>query len=224
MAILNTGSESTGTLYIAKLKIKWFDQPTLVLLKKNEDWKYVETWVKTSALSWDLKSISIATREYEWEEFKTVKVLLVDQKDDEAYIIDAWLNWVTRWMINSLLSLENWKDVAISFWSKNWFWNSSIKQWWNQVSWKFHPQEDEWKSKIELIKNKKWEVINRDYSELDEMLEKEVVAFTEKLWLSKEEDKSEPVAKDDELWNVLSDTMKDVDDKNAKDAQDLPFN
>lgn len=134
--------------------------------------------IEETAFVWKLVKIAPSEYEFEGQMRQTIKILLVDDTA-ENYQLDISYNWLSRWLLNTLLwyidnikrqGFNNWKiNLELSLYlNKDWY-----KQLWIRVNnersnWRFDIAKQ--KEMIETITNKKGEFVSNDYSAYDEIL------------------------------------------------------
>jgi len=166
---------------------------------------------KGSQISWQVRSIYTDKYEYEWNERKLIKIR-IDNWDDIQILSFSYTN-LSRWLFNALCSQEKLDNITISLYmNKDWYKSASIFVDWTMIWWKY-----DWKTQQEMVdevKNKKWEIIQRDWDEFDKMITEELLkieivnpADTEwaemqdDVWSEIEEDKTIE-EKNDEMFGV----------------------
>lgn len=198
-----------GELMYLRIKTKDQDDKEVIpavftVSKKNQESNKWETVPKTeSAVSGDLFRIDLGKGVYQEKEYKTVKIYLRDNKENEIYILDLRYNLLSRNLFNSLVNLTSFNGVSISLYKtkgkkpenkdKEF---SAIAIWQGDaiVKGKFRSEE---LPKPEEVKNSKGVVLQRDFSALDDFLEVQLKELKAKL-----ENTKAPVA--DEINKVSS--------------------
>lgn len=154
------------------IKLQW--------LKKEVDKHYWELeWekIKDSTFEGRLLKISPSEYEYEWIIRQTIKMLFIDDMH-ENYQLDISYNWLSRWLINTLLwYVDNMKNL----WYNNWKMQLELslylnkenyKQMWIKINgerWNWRYDIETQRKMIETITKKNWSKEN-DYFEYDEKL------------------------------------------------------
>jgi len=175
----------TNKLHSAKyIKIQW-------LKKEVEKHFFSLNWEKNEASTFEAKLIKISPSEYEYEWLmrQTIKFLFIDDVH-EYFQLDISYNWLSRWLLNTLLWYVDWMK---KFWQKNWNINLEMslylnKEWYKQMwvkinweRWDWRYSIEEQKKMIETIVKKNWSKEN-DYFEYDEKLKScipEIQAYIE---------------------------------------------
>lgn len=188
-------------------------------LEKASDTHYWEVeWekIESNVFSWRLIKIANSSYEFEWKEKSTIKMLFAD--NGENYQLDISFNSISRWLINTILwyidekkSLGATKgklDLEISLYmnKENY---KSMGLYINGERGNWRMTYDEQKTLIEDIKNSKWEVLQRDFSWLDEVLKKWVEEIQDFIDIN---DFQEPIV-EKEKFNTY-----EFDDKNDSDS------
>lgn len=181
MALGNKNYEANQRLYVLRLKTKNADgqkvPPFFQILEKEGD-----TWVpqdKTvTSVTGTLSKLELKTRKFNDEEIKSVNVYLQD--GDEVYLIDFRYSILGRGILNSIINIEDPSlPVEISVYeNKRGYEAGAVRSGDDLVSWKFSLDEQ---PKAEEIKDKKGNVVKRDYSEVDEFFDNEVSEFAGRL-------------------------------------------
>lgn len=175
MPIGNT-TQNDNKAYFLRIRTQDADKqpipPQFEIQTKKEDGTYEKT--HANKVAGDLVAIKIGKRKVNSPageiEIDDVKIVLEDTVNQEVYFLDAKPTQLTRSLYNSLLSLESGANVNISLYrtkpNATGAVYPAISVWQNdkQVKWKFEqkdvPQPEE-------IRNKKNEVIQRDYDEVN---------------------------------------------------------
>lgn len=147
----------------------------------------------------NLVKVVLDQRVFEGKEYDIVKLHLQD--GDERYILDLRYDTLTRQLFNNLIALESFENLKISVGEtvskKNGKTYASIYLTQNGklVNWKYTPAEV---PKPDEITNKKGEVIQRDYDEVNAFFKKELAELAERLSSApKASPKKEEVEEDD---------------------------
>lgn len=201
----NNYSENTK-LYILKIKRKDADQkpvkPFFAVSVKDETGKFkVDNNLATDTVSGNLTKIELDKKEWEGKEYDVIKVYLKD--DGEMYLLDLRFDNLTRQMFNALLGLKSFENVKISLYETRsektgkTYPNVSVKQGGQRADWKFSreqlPQPEE-------VKNKKGEVLQRVYDDVNNFFLEQLTEFSERVKSApKQEAKpaQKPQSKDD---------------------------
>ena len=139
--------------------------------------KFVKTQEVVSMVAGNLKSVKVTNESYQNSDYKKVVVLLEDEVSKESYLLDLRFNMGTRNLFNMLATLNSGEDIKISYYTaKNGYDRYSVRQSDNLVEWKHSfdalpkPTEVTFKGKVQ-----------RDYTVLDELFEKELLALNTRL-------------------------------------------
>jgi hypothetical protein len=190
MALGRKKQDIEGKLLVLRIKTK--DEKDVDIVpavfsishkKENGEW---EVLPKTeSGVSGKIHRLDLGTGTFDKKEYKTVKLYLVDSEAKETYLLDLRYNLLSRNLYNALLNLPNLKDdVSISLYkttnkdtNKDY---SNISLWQNDalVKGKFANTE---LPKPEELKNSKGEVVQRDYSNLDDFFEKHLKDLSKRI-------------------------------------------
>lgn len=210
-----------GELMYLRIKTKDQDDKEVIpavftVSKKNQESNKWETVPKTeSAVSGDLFRIDLGKGVYQEKEYKTVKIYLRDNKENEIYVLDLRYNLLSRNLFNSLVNLTSFNGISISLYKtkgkkpenkdKEF---SAISIWQDDaiVKGKFRSEE---MPKAEEVKNSKGVVLQRDFSALDDFLEKELAELKVKL----EKAKTPTTIETHETVSIEDATDEDGDDK-----------
>ena len=154
------GTTTTSDNYFIKIRglKKWEDKVYFEVTKGEEK-------IEATFIEWNVVSIEPSSYEYEWTVRNTYKLTLEDA--DWKYTLDTAYTGVWRAILNCLWSAEKLGKVKISVYiNKKGFKSVYVENNWESLKWSV--SIDEQKTMIEEIKNKKWEVIQRDYAQLEE--------------------------------------------------------
>lgn len=200
MGLGNTKNQIDGKLLILKIKRKDAEgkivKPYFQVSEKGEDGKYhVNSAKSTDTVSGDLTKVELSKFEWEGVESDVVKLFLRD--GDETFLLDLRLDSLTRNLYNSLFGLENYSDVQISLYETKpnettgkVYPAVSVKQAGNRADWAYKiadlPKPDE-------IKDKKGNVVKRDYDELNAFFVEKLTDLVEKVGKAPKQPKSKVV-------------------------------
>ncbi len=163
----------------SKIKKSFIDGP---LDKDGNPTKLPET---CRAVSGDLTGIQFKTREFNGKSSDHTILFIRDAGANETYYIDFTSRLSTRSLFNALLNLENPKGITISIYrSKKGFESFGVEQDGKNIKWK-HSLDA--LPKAEKITNKKGEVVQTDFSEVDAFMQGELKAFAAKFGFGKTE-------------------------------------
>lgn len=168
---------------------------TFQVTRKNDAGEWQKDEDTVASVTGDL--VKVETYENIWEGKKTYgfKLLLKDEEAKENYLIDTRLNILSRDLANKILGLTSFENVTIGlFKNKKGFNSSSVKVGQDLVKWKFEfsdiPKPDE------IINPRTNEVVQRDYTSVDEFFINALDKFSQENSLvgkSKEEKKTNEV-------------------------------
>lgn len=192
MALSNGRGYSNNPLVFlsARSKIKGADGKTVEIPKPyfevsrvNAETKKIEkTDEQPTEISGDLSGIQIKVREFEGKSTSHVILFVSDAEAKETYHLDLTHRIPSRSLFNSLLSLESPKNVAISIYrSKKGYESFGLQQDGEQVKWKYSLDEQ---PEAHKLVNAKGEVVQTDYSLVDEFFENELKALAAKFGFS----------------------------------------
>src|SRR6478736_1513303 len=110
----NTGNNGGGKLVAFKLKTKDVEKPYFEgKTKVGEKWEVIED--KPTNIEGNLVKVVLDTGEFDGSEYDIVNLYLQDfEGTGETYLLDLRLNFTTRSLFNSLLSLEKFDNLKIS--------------------------------------------------------------------------------------------------------------
>lgn len=146
-------------------------------LKKDVEKHFFELeWEKLEDTNFEWRLIKITPSEYDYEGVmrQTVKMLFIDSIQ-EYYQLDISFNWLSRWLLNTLLwyidkiKVKKWKiDLELSLYiNKEWYKSMWIKI--NSERWDWRYLIEEQRKMIETIVKKNGTKEN-DYFEFDTKL------------------------------------------------------
>ena len=146
------------------------DKPFFEVGRVNpETTKIEKTEERPTEVSGDLSGIQFKTREFNGVSTAHTILFLKDTESKETYHMDLTGRISTRSLFNALLNLESPKGIKISIYrSKKGYESFGVEQNGVNVKWK-HELKD--LPQPEKIMNKKGEVIQTDYSEIDALFE-----------------------------------------------------
>lgn len=151
---------------------------TFQVLRANTEGKF-EKVDTCPSVTGDL--FRIETTESTWEDKvkKGFRIFLKDDAENENYLIDCKFNILTRDMLNRVLGLESFSNVTISLYRNKKGYNSSyVKAGETPSKWKYDfnelPKPDE------IINPRTNEVIQRDFTALDDFFINAINEFCEK--------------------------------------------
>lgn len=203
--MLGNNNQSNNKLFILKIKTKDAEKkdiPPVFAISEKVDDKWQQT-KENKDVCGDLVKIETEKREWEGNEYDTIKVYLEDKEVQETYLLDLRQNLLSRNIFNTLLGLKDYSNVSISLYE-----NKKGDKTYPAVSVKQAGARTEWKFKLEdLPKIKKVKVGKKevtDSTELDQF-------FIEKLNELGEALKKQPAPK-----------TVEVEDENGN-KQDIPF-
>ena len=192
MAFGRKSAIPAGKLFVVRIKTKDEDDKELLpavfqISQKDEataKWTKIDKTEQT--ISGDLFKVEIGKGEWDGKPYKTVKLYLNDSDLNENYLIDLRYMSLSRNLFNALLNLKTYKGISVSLYkskgkpkdgqpAKEY---SNISVWQNDQLIKTKYKSDEM-PKADEITNKKGEVIQRDYTELNDFLENELKTLAE---------------------------------------------
>lgn len=188
MALSNgKGYSNTPLVFLsARSKTKGADgktveipRPYFEVSRVNPESKKIEkTSDQPTEISGNLSGIQIKIREYEGKNTSHVILFISDSEANETYHLDLTHRIPSRSLFNSLLSLESPENIAISIYrSKKGYESFGLQQNGQQVKWKYTLEEQPEANKLV---NAKGEVVQTDYSLVDEFFETELTALAAK--------------------------------------------
>jgi hypothetical protein len=181
MSLGNKNYDQNSKLYILKLRSKDAEgakvPPYFEILEKV-DGKWTPQENTITSVSGILTDVQIKENTFDNVVVKSVAVSLKD--GNETYILDLRFNIVGRGILNSLVNIQDIsKPVEISVYqNKKGYESGAVRSDGEIVSWKFSLDEQ---PKPEEIKDKKGNLVKRDYTEIDEFFEREVQSFVSTL-------------------------------------------
>lgn len=184
--------------------------PHFEISRVGEDGKIAKTAETAKEVFGDLIRIEFKEREFKDKQTKHAVLYIRDGK--ETYHLDLTYRISTRSLFNAFLSLEDAKNLKISYYlSKKGFESFAVRQGDELVKWKYELKD---LPVAEVIKDKKGVVIKTDYSDVDQFFENKLIELSEKLFGRVEEKKS--------------DVKSEVSNKEApvagdKKDEDVPF-
>ena len=180
-----------------------------------------------SSVSGDLTKIEIRDQEYLGEHYNTVSLFLNDQDTQETYLLDLRLNLLTRSLVNSLLGMKDFNDIKVSLYTnkKNGYPAVSVRSHGELAHWLYNLDEV---PAVDEIKDKKGNVVKRDYSDLDSFYVEKLRELAARLNSSEAPVKSaapvdKPKSKKLEKVNKKVDSLKEEDVDRADVAEDDLF-
>lgn len=181
MALGNKNYDANGKLFVLKIKTKNAEQqevPPFFQISEKVDGKWTDTGNKQTSVSGILTNIESKESEINGDIVKSVSVFLKDK--DETYLIDIRYSILGRGILNSLISLEDSsQEIEISLYqNKKGYASACVRANGEILSWKFKLDE---LPKPDEIKDKKGNLIKRDYSEIDEFFDNEVSELKSRL-------------------------------------------
>lgn len=166
----NDNQNDNSKLFILKIKTQDAEKhkidPCFQISEKNkETGKWATTGTVTS-VSGDLTRLEIKEHEYLGEKYNSISAYLKDNDTQEMYLLDLRMNLLSRSLCNSFLGLTDYTGLKISLYTnkKNGYPAISVRSHGELAHWAYAltdvPTVDE-------IKDKKGNVVKRDYSDLD---------------------------------------------------------
>lgn len=170
------------------------DKPFFEVGRVNpETTKIEKTEERPTEVSGDLSGIQFKTREFNGVSTAHTILFLKDADSKETYHMDLTGRISTRSLFNALLNLESPKGIKISIYrSKKGYESFGVEQNGVNVKWKYELKD---LPQPEKIMNKKGEVIQTDFSEVDAMFENGLKELAVKFGFSAGK-KDEPAAKE----------------------------
>lgn len=211
---LGNKNNSNSDLIILKLKTKDAEKrnvhPYFEVLRKKDGEFVCSDDERVNSVQGDIVKVDVETKEWEGKEYLVARVFLADEAENELYCLDLRFNNLTRGLFNSLVNLKQFKNISISLYEvdgKNKKTYPAASVWDNSgeegvmVRWKFEKED---LPEVDLVKNKKGDVVSIDTEELDEFfydnLEKLGLKIAKKNKKAKEESegkKSERPSRED---------------------------
>lgn len=206
---LGQENQSDNKPFFLRIRVQDKDKQPIVpefsVQTKNEQGEYVEL-PNVKRVAGDLVSVKISKRTVKTpagnQEVDDVKVVLEDKKNQEVYFVDARPSQLGRNLYNSLLNLTNGKEVSIALYQTKpndegkVYPGIALRQNNELVKGKFSREEV---PAPEEVKNKKGEILQRDYSEVNsfyfEKLKDLVSSFVEEKTVVTEREANEPAPK-----------------------------
>lgn len=198
-------NQSKDVSYVKLLWMRIGEHPEFELTKGDD----VETG---SGIEWIITDIKSSTWTLKtWEEIDTFVMTLIDS-DGETLKWSSSLNNVTRWVLNSIISMTDEqlaKPIQIQVWesekNEKTYKNGTVRQDGEMIPWKLSFQEQS--EMIEVTKNAKGKVVEVDREKLHNYLLEEA----EKL-----SDRAKKVNKEQEI-------KKQKEEPKQETPDDLPF-
>jgi hypothetical protein len=169
----------------------------------------------------DLFKVERSEREWEGKAYDVIKLYFKDAEAGETYIFDGRLSSVARNLYLALANLESYDGVSVNVYkSENKKTNkvyTNVSVWQNDklVKGKYALED---LPKPEVTRNKKGEVIATDYTELDELVKKEVDELSKKVEAAQKNGKKK-VAPKAEKPAQPAHTQQDTEDASSE----IPF-
>jgi hypothetical protein len=131
----------------------------------------------------DLIKVDFDEGEYEGKTYDIVRLYFKDSAGEYTYLFDGRLSSVSRSLYLALANLQTFDGIRISLYAKP---DAEGKQWTNVSVWQGDTMIKsalDWKTlpKPDIVKNKKGEIISRDYTDLDEIVKAELVKLAERV-------------------------------------------
>ncbi len=131
----------------------------------------------------DLIKVDFDEGEYEKKKYDIIRLYFKDSAGEYTYLFDGRLSSVSRSLYLALCNLQTFDGVRISLYAKP---DAEGKQWTNVSVWQGDTMIKsalDWKTlpKAEITKNKKGEIINRDYTDLDDLVKAELAKLGERV-------------------------------------------
>lgn len=206
------GESQYADVYFVKLRTK--EKCYFELSKKVGDKFITEERTDRNVLSGELLKIETGYYTYDNREIKTLKFHLVRENADKQkilFILSTSYTQSARTLVNCLLNInEPIKRISISTY-KNAAGYSQISVSVNSKMAKWKYEQSFLKTKIEDIKNRKNEIISKDYSELDDFLEHELLKML-KIWFPNQHSITFVDEEDDNIEETFGEISDDEDD------------
>lgn len=181
------GQSQYSEVFFVKPKTK--DKCYFEISQKEGDKFVTEQRTDRNIISGDLIKIETSSYTYENKEIKTLKFHIVRQTKDGnkmLFILNTSYTQVARTIMNCLLSIdEPIKRIGITLF-KNSAGFTQVAVTINSKIAKWKYEQKYLKTMVEDVKNKRGEVLNRDYFELDNFLELELLKHL-KVWFPEQE-------------------------------------
>ena len=136
--------------------------------EKNSDGKWDNLPGIEYQVSGDLYKIVLDKGEYNGSEYDIIKLFMVDNDVKESYVLDMRMGIASRSIFNSIINLEDYNDISISFYKKEVdgkaYSNVAVRQKETLIKGKFLNKD---LPEVEIVKNSKGEIVKRDYKEID---------------------------------------------------------
>jgi len=131
----------------------------------------------------DLVKVDFDEGEFEKKKYDIIRLYFKDAAGEYTYLFDGRLSSVSRSLYLALCNLQTFDGVRISLYAKP---DAEGKQWTNVSVWQGDTMIKsalDWKTlpKPDIVKNKKGEVISRDYTDLDELVKAELAKLAERV-------------------------------------------
>lgn len=190
MALGRKKQDIEGELLVLRLRTKDDKDvdivPAVFAISKKKDSGEWEVLQKTeTGVSGRLFRLDTGKGEYDGKPYKTVKLYLVDSEAKETYLLDLRYNLLSRNLYNSLINLPNLKDnISISLYKTS---NKETKKEYSNISlWQNDALVKGKFSSVELpkpeeLKNSKGDVVQKDFSNLDEFFENHLKEFSKRI-------------------------------------------
>ena len=200
------GNSAGKNVFWTKIRgLKKWDEEVYFEMTKNK-----EVVAKADYIDGYVVKLETGSYEYEGKERKTFALTLQD--DESLVVLQSAFTSVGRGILNCLANAEKLGKISISVYLNKkgfpWAW---IKNDWQDLMWKY--DYDTQMKMTEEIKNKAGEIIQRDYTELEDWYIKTVIPeIQEKLDLGSQidkeaEQKTEEAKKDENWFEVESEKL-----------------
>lgn len=185
---LGHDNQNNGKLYILKIRTqdeqKQSIPPIFDVLEKNENKKWDVTAHETQVAG-NLTKIELEKRDnpkVEGEQYDVIKIYLNDNEKNETYLLDLRFNLLSRSLFNSLANLTDFSDLKISLYEskkgEKTYPAISLRQKDEMVRWK-HTLDS--LPDVEEIKDKKGNLVKRDYNDLNDFYLAELTELAAKV-------------------------------------------
>lgn len=189
MALSNGSYANSGPLVFLSPRSKTKDEngkavelqkPYFEISRVNEEGNIYKTGETATVVSGDLVSIKFKIREFEGKKTSHIILYIKDNssvENAETYSLDLNHRISSRSLFNALLNLESPKGIAVSIYrSKKGYESFGLEQNGENVKWKYELTD---LPKAEVMRNKKGEVVQTDYSEVDAFFEEKLKELAE---------------------------------------------
>lgn len=194
-----TQQQNNSKLYILKIKTEENKVPVaphFEVLERNPDESAEQKWIvtrKETNVSGDLTKVETEKKNNPktGQEYDIIKLTLTDSTSNEVFLFDFRFNLLTRSLFNALVNLDSFENVKISIYESKkgdkTYPAIALRQNEILIKWKYALTD---LPAVEEIKDKKGEVVKRDYDDLNAFFLKELGEISEKVKAAPKTEKS----------------------------------